>query len=799
MNRTEGSADGGVHKKVVSSRDDEDGLIKNQDLLNFTYDILLPNKYKNEAITSKLAEIGIPSTEITLNTYKYTNQVNSEFDKTVDKTDKIDYILAVCSGMLTAAIDILWVGEFSLKNARNWGEKEIHSIIIKVAKSRNFKGNDLRGAIRFLENESPIQSDKLTPDFGGSLQHHLRDFAHHFSPLGLIFSLISQFTGAGYGTDTEGNFITRNFTSDEYIGKDFSEKVLFGITRWFFHLISDMGGSSNTPGSGTGIPGPLLSLLKEISSLPFIKNFTTKYKGNDITLSKLTAKLFNGTFFKDKIPFDFRTELGVYHEISRQAVPVIINECLVRCFYFIRRISQEIKDKKIHSISSLKLIDSKKILPFNNRVIRRMITVSSGIFMIIDTSSAAIYAAIKNMGLKDGFAVDFLVRINFIGIGRFIFACKADSKYIAEDFKQAFKDFVATHKAQTLSDTQQNFPEIKCLNLNEQQIRILDSLKFQKILYDIESTKDKERSEEKLHWMHEWKDLSMGGNSNSQYYIEDKELLYSYIRYEIENSQDTNWLYLITLEVSLFIPYFPLNSKKDRKIKRLKLESSYEENQICQKQKILSSDELNSLLKTYRHYLMILNNKNQKVAIGLTIAAAATVATGGLAYIFAPELAIFLVGESVAGLSGAALTSASLAAVGGGSLAAGGLGIAGGTTLITGGGALLGILGSGAATIPAVAILSSKDFILNECAKLLAFCKNVLIDWHNDLSAVKQIQETFKKGICTYTEMFDSMKDKRNNSNQVLQINTKNQKQSLLYLNRCNHQLLKLIQKNQAI
>ncbi len=113
MNRTEGSADGGVHKKVVSSRDDEDGLIKNQDLLNFTYDILLPNKYKNEAITSKLAEIGIPSTEITLNTYKYTNQVNSEFDKTVDKTDKIDYILAVCSGMLTAAIDILWVGIFS--------------------------------------------------------------------------------------------------------------------------------------------------------------------------------------------------------------------------------------------------------------------------------------------------------------------------------------------------------------------------------------------------------------------------------------------------------------------------------------------------------------------------------------------------------------------------------------------------------------------------------------------------------------------------------------------------------------
>ncbi len=65
------------------------------------------------------------------------------------------------------------------------------------------------------------------------------------------------------------------------------------------------------------------------------------------------------------------------------------------------------------------------------------------------------------------------------------------------------------------------------------------------------------------------------------------------------------------------------------------------------------------------------------------------VATGGLAFAFAPGIATLIAGEAVVGLHGAALTSASLAFVGGGSLAAGGLGMAGGTAIITGGGALL--------------------------------------------------------------------------------------------------------------
>ena len=112
----------------------------------------------------------------------------------------------------------------------------------------------------------------------------------------------------------------------------------------------------------------------------------------------------------------------------------------------------------------------------------------------------------------------------------------------------------------------------------------------------------------------------------------------------------------------------------------------------------------------------------------LQLLVAITIASGGLAWAFAPQIAVMLAGSSVAGLYGVALTNASLALRGGGSLAVGGMGIAGGTAIITGGGALLGIIGSGAATISSVTLLSSKNYVLNECAKLISFCDLVLID-----------------------------------------------------------------------
>lgn len=55
-------------------------------------------------------------------------------------------------------------------------------------------------------------------------------------------------------------------------------------------MASDMAGSSANAGAGTGLPGPILSLAKELSSLPIFNN-SDAVKDLKVNISKL----FNGT------------------------------------------------------------------------------------------------------------------------------------------------------------------------------------------------------------------------------------------------------------------------------------------------------------------------------------------------------------------------------------------------------------------------------------------------------------------------------------------------------------------------
>lgn len=263
----------------------------------------------------------------------------------------------------------------------------------------------------------------------------MRDFAHHPTLVGLIFSLLTQFTKKAYGTDTSGAFKVVDITNMTYIGKDIPQKILLGTVYWFFHMISDIAGSSDTISDGklgTGLPGPLVSFLKEISCLPIFKKLN---KDGNKEISVWISKLFNGTLLAkrdekgkiiESVKFDLRTEIGVAHELGRQAIPVLINECIVRGFYFIRRIVEEIKNKKISSFSDLNLIDPYNILPFNNRTIVRMMTIATSTFTAVDLADAAIRGAINSGGTPAGFASQFALRVNFVGVGRCAIACGTD-------------------------------------------------------------------------------------------------------------------------------------------------------------------------------------------------------------------------------------------------------------------------------------------------------------------------------------------------------------------------------------
>lgn len=376
------------------------------------------------------------------------NNLSSEYCSTATatliKADKSDCLIAASIGVLTGMMDVFWVGELSLLNAQAWGRSQVNQFVIKAAHHKGYNKDSLDGAIRYLEKKYANPSDKLTSKFGGGLQHHLRDFSHHLSPFGLVCSIITQFTEEGYGTDTDGNFLHPMIVSSDAIGNTFEEKVFLGVVNWFYHLVSDMAGSSQSAGAGTGIPGLLLSMLNEASTLPLIKEIKINYKEERIDLSKWISKLFNGTAFPHQglnniVRLDLRTEIGIGYHMTKENVPVIINQCLVRGFYFIKRLVLEIKNKNIYSIKDLKRLDPQNFMPGNNRCISRMATISSGIFMVIDVSDSIIRGTVNKPQSKADFVKDFVLRVNFVGIANFAFAFKNDAKYIATDIKDTFQ------------------------------------------------------------------------------------------------------------------------------------------------------------------------------------------------------------------------------------------------------------------------------------------------------------------------------------------------------------------------
>ncbi|MBE5931346.1 MAG: hypothetical protein E7268_09885 [Lachnospiraceae bacterium] len=358
---------------------------------------------------------------------KEIDKLNGKIDNLTNHADKFDYTLSVASGVLTGLIDAFFVGELNLQECHDWGSDKVNEFVKKVGGSDN-----LDKAIENLEKKSKpfFASDPNLNDFGGGKQHHFRDFAHHPTLVGLTFSLLTQFSGNCYGTDTIGKFIVVPVKDKSRIGNTVTKKIIYGTVYWFLHLVSDMAGTRSTAGGGTGLPGPILSFAKELSALPFFQNV----KIGDMQLSVFLSKIFNGTLFAQRdangkiiketvVPIDLRTELGIIH---KQAFPVILNELIVRVFYTVRRFSMEVKEKSVSSLADFKRIEWKRIIPIGNRTVERMITIASGTFMAVDMADAAIRSAAKSAGNPVGFWSNFILRVNFVGIGRFAIAIVTD-------------------------------------------------------------------------------------------------------------------------------------------------------------------------------------------------------------------------------------------------------------------------------------------------------------------------------------------------------------------------------------
>lgn len=351
------------------------------------------------------------------------DRIDGRIGSLTDSSDRFDWIVAAASGVLAAIIDSLWVGELSLTNAREWGEEQVNKVVMGTARRYGFEGDDdeLARAIRWLEKKFEFAGDKATNYFGGGTKHHLRDLTHHPSPVGLIASIVLQFTGKAWGIDKSGQLSPFEVVAEGLIGKDVPEKLLFGTVNWILHLVSDVAGSALSAGAGTGLPGPLLASVHEAGAMlgRLVK------PEQQVEFRKWVEGVFRGG--KDVVPFDLRTELGLAREVGRQTLPVLLNEAIVRGFFFIRRAVMAIQAASPKTFRQLVAVDLRPALPLEgNRTMTRMLTIATSTFTAIDLADAAVRSALASGGEFATGAVKFALRVNCVGVARWSVAVTVD-------------------------------------------------------------------------------------------------------------------------------------------------------------------------------------------------------------------------------------------------------------------------------------------------------------------------------------------------------------------------------------
>lgn len=327
--------------------------------------------------------------------------------------DKIDYALAASSGVLCSIIDIFLVrkpGESPLgKITDKWYDERTKGFA-KLCGWKD-KGKDAKAskasAIDFLGRKFKIPYDQRgAGDAGSSIfdltptNHHFKSLAHNPSLLGLFFSIVDQFANTSHFV-SNGELISLQKADNtfELRGSDAPSKIFCAFVNWFGHMMSDRAGSPSSAGRGMGIPSPLWTWTNDVIAIKTKLGITPN--DFDRSINEVALELY-------KKGYDSRFQ-------TAQAVPVLINELLVRVIYSVRRLLRYFKEttKDLRSFKSM----WNSCEAFKNPTVKRMLTVAHGTFCVIDAGEATIRAFIAGGGYFN--PVEFFMRLNIVGVGRF--------------------------------------------------------------------------------------------------------------------------------------------------------------------------------------------------------------------------------------------------------------------------------------------------------------------------------------------------------------------------------------------
>ena len=132
------------------------------------------------------------------------------------------------------------------------------------------------------------------------------------------------------------------------------------------------------------------------------------------------------------------------------------------------------------------------------------------------------------------------------------------------------------------------------------------------------------------------------------YFVTDEKGIYDAIYSLPDTEENCRWFYLLTSELVVFKPYYPLGSKNDGDFKKLQRgKYNYIDDQFARRQTIVNQAEINSIREAYKKYKDVISGSTQSKIIAAGVATITAVATGGLAFAFAPGIATLIAGEAV--------------------------------------------------------------------------------------------------------------------------------------------------------
>lgn len=421
-------------EKLIALKTEDEGL-------EVEYEILPPcSLFETNSI--KRQEIALALKDIEKQKQLCQNKIaeyDADIERLTNNADNLDYAISVVSGIITGLIDSFGVREtnIDIESVEKELEKKFHTAHDN-AFTHKTKGGD--------QVSSPTY-------------HRLDDLAHHPTLLGLTASILARFCRIAIFSNEDGNrvfFIDKttnkeafkkevgdlclawslaalsglliwlaNMARNKYkeeMGEDIPKplkKIIYliaatpaiidfflSVDKWIGHIASDVSTSA-------GIPGFFLSVFKEISMLPMVN----KMHGSN---KKSLAEIINNKYHSKEHNV---SQYGgiVFSAVRKQSMPVIINEILVRGFYFVRRLVMEYK--KYNNFYDM---DWENVFPFGNRTVERMMTIATGTFTAVDMADATIRGAAKSGGTATGFFKEFVLRVNFVGVGRFAIAVGTD-------------------------------------------------------------------------------------------------------------------------------------------------------------------------------------------------------------------------------------------------------------------------------------------------------------------------------------------------------------------------------------